>query len=128
MCCRCEHTLTNSVTEACALTTAARSFATASESLSELHLPHFAENLHAAVNCFSHAIRVSQSHLYSLISTPSLGVYYCQQLTVCLSVPLSVTLLQIAFSFFCFSMESSHFLAVISPCAPLQNVVLRFLI
>ena len=58
-CFRCEHTLTNSVTEACALTTAARSFAVANESLSQLHLPQFAENLHAAVNCFSHAIRVS---------------------------------------------------------------------
>ena len=63
-----------------------------------------------------------------LISAPSLGVYYCQQLTVCLSVCLSVTLLQIASSFFCFLMELSHFLAVISPCAPLQNVLLRFLI
>ena len=37
-----------------------------------------------------------------LISAPSLGVSYCQQLTlsVCLSVCLSVTLLQIASSFF----------------------------
>jgi len=37
-----------------------------------------------------------------LISAPSLGVYYCQQLTlsVCPSVPPSVTLLQIASSFF----------------------------
>jgi len=28
-----------------------------------------------------------------LMSVPSLGVYYCQQLTLCLSLPLSVTLL-----------------------------------
>jgi len=53
-----------------------------------------------------------------LISAPSLGVYYCQQLT--LSVRMSV---RVSHSFkllllFCFSMESSHFLAVISPCAP----------
>lgn len=64
---RCEHTLSNSVTEASALTTAARSFAAADESLSQLHLPHFTENLHAAINCFSHAIRVQlenrQCHL-----------------------------------------------------------------
>ena len=50
-----------------------------------------------------------------LISVPSLGVYYCQQLTlsVCLSVchkkKLKLLLL------FCFSMESSQFLAVSSP-------------
>jgi len=36
-------------------------------------------------------------HPLSLISVPSLGVYYCQQLT--LSVCLSVTKLQIASSF-----------------------------
>ena len=45
--------------------------------------------------------------------------------SVCASVCLSVTLLQIDSSF-CFSMESSHFLAVSSPCGTLQNVVLRF--
>jgi len=45
-----------------------------------------------------------------LISAPSLGVYYCQQFTM--SVCSSVTPLQIAF--FCFSMESSHFLAISS--------------
>lgn len=55
---RCEHTLTNSVSEASALTTSARSFAAANDSLSQLHLPHFGEHLHAAINCFSHAIRV----------------------------------------------------------------------
>jgi len=46
-----------------------------------------------------------------LISAPSLGVYYCQQLTpsVCPSVRVSVChKVQIA-SFFCFSMLSSHF-------------------
>ena len=68
MCCRCEHTLSNSVTEASALTTAARSFAAADESLSQLHLPHFTENLHAAINCFSHAIRVSVTGLLSPVS------------------------------------------------------------
>jgi len=44
--------------------------------------------------------------------------------SVCLSVCLSKTLLLL----FCFSMESSHFLAICSPWQKLQNVVLRFLI
>jgi len=56
-----------------------------------------------------------------LISAASLGVYYCQQLTlsVCPSVRMSVRLSR-SFKLlllFCFSMESSHFLAIISPCA-----------
>jgi len=67
-----------------------------------------------------------------LISAPSLGVYYCQQLTlsVCPDVPLSVCLSHpfILLLLFCFSMESSHFLAVSSPCAPLYKTFLRFLI
>jgi len=45
----------------------------------------------------------------------------------CLSVPLSVTLLQIA-SYFLFLDGIEPFLAVSSPCARLQNVVFRFLI
>jgi len=49
------------------------------------------------------------SHL--LISVPSLGVYYCQQLT--LSVCLFVTNFKLLL--FCFSVESSHFLAISSP-------------
>jgi len=63
-----------------------------------------------------------------LISAPSLGVYYCQQLTlsVCLSRCLSVWHTPSNCFFFCFSMESSHFLAVISPCAPLQNFFFDF--
>ena len=50
------------------------------------------------------------SHM--LISAPSLGVYYCQQLTlsVCPSVRMSVCHAPSnCFFFFCFSMESSHF-------------------
>jgi len=48
-------------------------------------------------------------------SAPSLGVYYFVVVSVCLSVCMSVCLsvtllLQIA-SLFCFSMESSHFVA-----------------
>ena len=67
---------------------------------------------------------------YFIDSAPSLGVYYCQQLTlpvcpdvcpdVCLSRSFKLLLL------FCFSMESSHFLAVSSPCGTLQNVFLDF--
>jgi len=48
-------------------------------------------------------------------SMPSLGVYYFLSLTLSVdpSVCLSVTdKLQIDSSFFCFSMKSSHFLAV----------------
>jgi len=41
---------------------------------------------------------------------------------------MSVTFLQIDSSFFCFSMESSHFLGISSPCGTLQNYVLRFFI
>jgi len=67
-----------------------------------------------------------------LISAPSLGVYYCQQVTlsVCLNicpsacVSHSLKLLLV----FLFLGGIEPFLAVISPCAPLQNVVLRFLI
>ena len=58
-----------------------------------------------------------------LISAPSLGVYYfCRWL--CLPVCPSVCLSQVLL-LFCFSMESSHFLAISSPWQKLQNVVLR---
>jgi len=59
-----------------------------------------------------------------LISASSLRVYYCQQLT--LSVRLSCSLKSILL--FCFSMESSHFWVVSSPCGTVQIVDLRFLI
>jgi len=63
---------------------------------------------------------------FLLISAPSLGVIIVNIInSVCLSVchtPSS------CFFFFCFSMESSHFLAASSPCGTLQNVVIRFLI
>ena len=56
----------------------------------------------------------------------------CQQLTlsVCLSVRMSVCLSRPfkLLLLFCFSLESSHFMAVSSPCGTLQNVFLRFLI
>ena len=65
-------------------------------------------------------------------SAPSIGVYYFLSLTlsVCLSVCLFVTLLRSFKSILllCFSMESSHFLAISSPWQKLQNVVLRILI
>ena len=69
--------------------------------------------------------RVLWDSVYILIYTPSLGVYYFLSLTlsVCTSVCLSQTLLLL----FCFSMESSHFLAISFPWQKLQNVVLRFL-
>jgi len=60
-------------------------------------------------------------------SAPSLGVYYFFVVdSVCMSECLSRSFKSILL--FCFSMESSHFWAVSSPCGTLQNVVLRFLI
>ena len=72
-------------------------------------------------------LSASLSHAVHVDSTPSLGVYYFFVVdSFCLSVCMS------CFSFnlllFCFSMESSHFLAVSSPCGTLQNCFLRFLI
>jgi len=68
-------------------------------------------------------------NLIPLISTPSLAVYYCQQLalSVCSDVRLSV-LSQKNFKllFFCFSMESSHYWAISSLYGPLQNVFFDF--
>jgi len=60
---------------------------------------------------------------------PRLGVYYFLSLTlsVCLSVCMHVCLSQRLLLLFCFSMESSHFLAISSQWQKLQNFVLRFL-
>ena len=73
-------------------------------------------------------------YLYLLISAPSLGVYYCQQLTlsICPDVPLSgcqsvCHKVQIASSFL-FPDGIETFLAVSSPRPPLQKYFLRFLI
>jgi tetratricopeptide (TPR) repeat protein len=55
---RCEHTLGNWCAEAQALTEAARSFLQAELSVADLNCPSFQEHLHAAINCYSHAIRV----------------------------------------------------------------------
>ena len=64
-----------------------------------------------------------------LISAPSLGIYYCQQLTlsVCPDVPLSVRLSRTHAPSNCFFFFVSRWnraiLAVSSPCAPLQNCI-----
>ncbi|KAJ8319451.1 hypothetical protein KUTeg_004542, partial [Tegillarca granosa] len=55
---RCEHTLANAAGEAHALTEAARAFLQAELSNRELKCPSFEEHLTAAINCYSHAIRV----------------------------------------------------------------------
>ncbi|KAK3090450.1 hypothetical protein FSP39_011960 [Pinctada imbricata] len=55
---RCEHTLANAAGEAQALTDAARSFMEAEQTNIELRCPSFEEHLTAAINCYSHAIRV----------------------------------------------------------------------
>ena len=43
-----------------------------------------------------------------LISAPSLGVYYCQQLTLCSDIPVCLSR-SFKLLLFCFSMELSHF-------------------
>lgn len=55
---RCEHTIGNWCAEAYSLTEAARSFLQSEHSIQELHCPSFQEHLNAAINCYSHAIRV----------------------------------------------------------------------
>ncbi|ELT92152.1 hypothetical protein CAPTEDRAFT_164298 [Capitella teleta] len=55
---RCEHTIGNPPGEAQALTEAARSFLTAEKTVKDLRCPSFNEHLNAAINCYSHAIRV----------------------------------------------------------------------
>lgn len=56
--CRCEHTLGNAVAEAHLLTEAARCFLQGEQQLQHLQVPSFSEQLNAAINCYSHAIRV----------------------------------------------------------------------
>ena len=56
---RCEHTLVNAAGEAQALTEAARSFLEAEMNNRDIRCPSFEEHLTAAINCYSHAIRVS---------------------------------------------------------------------
>lgn len=55
---RCEHTLMNPAGEAQALTEAAREFINAELDNVNLKCPSFQEHLTAAINCYSHAIRV----------------------------------------------------------------------
>ncbi|XP_074647592.1 40-kDa huntingtin-associated protein-like [Tubulanus polymorphus] len=55
---RCEHSLSNPAGEAQALVNAARNFLEADIALRDLKCPNFDEHISAAVNCYSHAIRV----------------------------------------------------------------------
>lgn len=55
---RCEHMIGNWCAEAYALTEAARSFLLSEHSVQDIHCPSFQEHLNAAINCYSHAIRV----------------------------------------------------------------------
>ena len=55
---RCEHSLGNGAGEAQALTEAARAFLESEHNSREIHSPSFQEHLSAAINCYSHAIRV----------------------------------------------------------------------
>ncbi|XP_014678728.1 PREDICTED: factor VIII intron 22 protein-like isoform X2 [Priapulus caudatus] len=59
---RCEHTLGNPQGEVQALTRAARSFMDAERLQKEIGTLGFEENLAAAMNCYSHAIRVHSEH------------------------------------------------------------------
>ena len=56
--CRCEHTLANAPGEAQSLVQAARDFVEAELAGEEMKCPGFQEHLNAAINCYSHAIRV----------------------------------------------------------------------
>lgn len=56
---RCEHTLANAPGEAQSLTDAARNFLEAEKISEEVKCPGFQEHMDAAINCYSHAIRVS---------------------------------------------------------------------
>jgi tetratricopeptide (TPR) repeat protein len=55
---RCEHTLGNSVAEANSLTEAGRCFLQAEDTSKQLNVLSLEEHLNAAINCYSHAIRV----------------------------------------------------------------------
>lgn len=59
---RCEHTMVNAAGESQSLTDAARNFLEAEIANQELKCPSFNEHLAAAINCFSHAIRVRYSN------------------------------------------------------------------
>ena len=99
-----------------------------SESTTQLNpsvLPQVASDNHNTIYHVTTAARDSQvtPHCLVIDSVPSLGVYYFLSLTlyVCHAAPSNQF-------FFCFSMESRHFLAVSSPCGPVQNFFLQFLI
>ena len=73
-------------------------------------------------------IRSTSHHKHTICSSPRLATsHYCQQLTlsVCPSDRMSVTLLQIA-SYFCFSMESSHFWPSVLHVALYKSVFFDF--
>ena len=65
-------------------------------------------------SCYKSRASTAINTTRSLISAPSLRVYYFVSLTlsVCLSICPFVRLSQTLLLLFCFSMESSHFLAV----------------
>ena len=64
---RCEHTLANAAGEAQALTEAARTFLQVEDASQMLCCPSFEEHLNAAVNCYSHAVRVRCSTLTKIL-------------------------------------------------------------
>ncbi|XP_076075099.1 40-kDa huntingtin-associated protein-like isoform X1 [Mytilus galloprovincialis] len=72
---RCEHTLVNAAGEAQALTEAARAFLEAEMNNRDIKCPSFEEHLTAAINCYSHAIRV-----YIENNNPSLAAALCIEL------------------------------------------------
>jgi len=82
--------LANAPGEAQALTNAARSFLKAEIDISELRCPSFKEHLNAAINCYSHAIRVRFVNnmilgvfLLSLNITYSSYIYYIKIIFLC---------------------------------------------
>lgn len=72
--CRCEQTLFNAPGEALALTDAARLFLASEQETRALRAPGFDENMQAAMNCYSFAIKVNLSSLFQFISKISTSV------------------------------------------------------
>lgn len=64
--CSCEQTLFNAPGEALALTDAARLFLASEQETRALRAPGFDENMQAAMNCYSFAIKVFKTFKFSL--------------------------------------------------------------
>ena len=75
-CFRCEHTLANAAGEAQSLTEAGRAFLQVEDTSQMLCCPSFEEHLNAAINCYSHAVRVRNAINGLWEMTYTLSVYW----------------------------------------------------